>query len=392
MEKNISLKLQPSIIEVYESALVNNLDFIRDRIGGGVTISSVIKGNAYGHGIDTFLPMAERCGISHFSVFSSDEAATALRAKTMPETHLMIMGWVPEDALDWVIDHDISFYVFDFERLKRAREVAAGTGKRALVHLQLETGMNRIGFEDDLYERMARYLTRHRDHLKVEGLCTHFAGAESVANFLRIQEQKKRFEKAADYFRGQFPDITYIHAASSAALLAYPDTIYSMVRVGIAQYGYWPSREVYMLLKKEDRQRGKDPLIQLLRWKSSVMSVKEVEEGEYVGYGNMYMTNRREQIATVPIGYSHGFGRNLSNSGFVLVRGERAKVTGIVNMNMMTVDVTDINGVKKGDEVVIIGKQGDQEITLSSFGEISNNLNYEVLTRLPQNLPRLILQ
>jgi len=118
------------------------------------------------------------------------------------------------------------------------------------------------------------------------------------------------------------------------------------------------------------------------------MSTKWVEEGEFIGYGNVFLTSRKIRIATVPIGYTHGFGRNLTNVGYVLINGERARVVGIVNMNMLTVEITDMPDAKKGDEVVMIGKQDGQEITVASFGEMSNNLNYEVLTRLPAGIPR----
>jgi len=391
MENTIDLKLQPSCIEISESALNRNLNFIRERVGEEVKISSVIKGNAYGHGIGTFLPMAEKCGISHFSVFSADEAHKALRARTNPDTHVMIMGLIADEAIDWAIENEVSFYVFEMGRLECAAETARKIGKKARIHLQLETGMNRIGFKEESYDEVIRFLHNHTNDFHIEGVCTHFAGAESVANYVRIQQQKRRFENAIEIFREEFPDMTYVHAANSAAMLGYPDTIYDMVRIGIAQYGFWPSREVYMLLKKEDRQKGTDPLERILRWTSRVMSVKEVEEGEFVGYGNIHMTNRKEKISTVPIGYAHGFGRNLTNTGFVLIRGERAKVVGLVNMNMLTVDVTDIEGVQKGDEVVIVGIQGDREITVAAFGELSNNLNYEVLVRLPADLPRLVV-
>jgi alanine racemase len=129
-----------------------------------------------------------------------------------------------------------------------------------------------------------------------------------------------------------------------------------------------------------------------MEWKSVVMSTKNVEAGEFIGYGNTYQTSRKQKIATVPIGYSHGFGRNLTNAGIVLIRGRRAGVAGLVNMNLLTIDVTDIPDVKKGDEVVIIGKQGDQEMTVSSFSEMTNFLNYEVLVRIPSQLPRHLVE
>ncbi len=392
MEQRSDLSFYPSVIELSKPALKSNLQFLRQRAGKEATISSVIKGNAYGHGIEPFLPLAEECGVRHFAVFSADEAVKAVRAKCRPETHIMIMGDIVDEALEWAIENDISFYIFETGRLKKATEAAERVGRKARVHLQLETGMHRTGFEPEEHEEVISFINSNGNHIQVDGICTHFAGAESVANYVRITEQKRRFKNAVEEFReGLDREIPYIHAASSAALLGYPDTIYNMVRTGIAQYGFWPSRETYMLLKREDRRGGEDPLSRVLRWSSHVMSVKQVDEGEFVGYGNIYLTNRASRIATVPIGYSHGFGRNLTNTGFVLIRGERAPVAGLVNMNMLTVDVTDIPGVERGDEVVLIGRQGDREITLASFGELSNNLNYEVLVRLPMDTPRKVV-
>jgi len=391
MERKIDLKLQPSFIELSQKALANNLDFLREKAGPGVQISSVIKGNAYGHGIRTFLPMAEACGISHFSVFSADEAERALNAKTKSDTHIMIMGMISDSGLAWAIENDISFYVFDQERLKAAMKAAKKTGKYARIHLQLETGMNRVGFEERLFDKVIRYVKSQRSYLQIEGICTHFAGAESVENYERIKNQRERFRKAVKKFRSELEQPLVIHAASSAALLTYPDTIYNMVRAGIVQYGFWPSREVYMHLQKNDRKQGVDPLTRVMCWKSSIMSLKTVSPGEFIGYGKMYQTNREEMIATVPIGYKHGFGRNLTNTGYVLIRGERSRVVGLVNMNMLTIHVTDLPEVRRGDEVVIIGKQNNSEITVASFGEMSNDLNYEVLTRLPAELPRLVV-
>jgi len=146
-----------------------------------------------------------------------------------------------------------------------------------------------------------------------------------------------------------------------------------------------------MHILKQDNSFTKDPLIRVLNWKSEIMSTKWVGEGEFIGYGNVFMTSHKMRIATIPIGYSHGFGRNLTNAGYVLINGARARVVGLVNMNMLTVEITDMPEAKKGDEVVIIGKQNGQEITVASFGEMSNNLNYEVLTRLPAGIPREVL-
>lgn len=380
--------MRPSYIELDRSALENNFAFLKSNAKNGVRISSVIKGNAYGHGISNYLPMAEQCGIDHFSVFSADEAAGACKFRKHASTDIMIMGMIRNDELSWAIENGIEFYLFEEDRLEAAIEAASDIGKKARIHLQIETGMNRTGFEEPQWIEIFRRVKSQKENLDLKGICTHYAGAESVANYYRIQNQDQTFRRAVDVAKSIFKELPAIHASSSAGFLTYPEMHYDMVRIGIAQYGFWPSRETYMHVLKQNRTFTHDPLIRVLNWKSEIMSTKWVGEGEFIGYGNVFMTSRKMRIATVPIGYSHGFGRNLTNAGYVLIKGNRARVVGLVNMNMLTVEITDMPDAQKGDEVVIIGKQNGQEITVASFGEMSNNLNYEVLTRLPAGIPR----
>ncbi|PAU93543.1 alanine racemase [Aliifodinibius salipaludis] len=390
----MSNELYPSWIELSKQAFEKNISFLKDYIGKDVVFSSVIKGNAYGHGIGHFVPMAEECGVRHFSVFSSDEARQAARASTEEDTHIMIMGMINNGALGWAIERNISFFIFELDRLKFAVKEAQRIGKPARIHLHLETGMNRVGLEKDQFEEAVDIIRNNHKHLQIDGICTHYAGAESVGNYVRIQKQIENFKEYSSWFEDQGIEARHRHTACSASALNYPETIMDIVRFGIAQYGFWPNRETYMnFVKKypDINKEHKDPLERVLSWKSHVMSTKEVPAGEFVGYGNTYLTGRDETIATVPIGYSHGFGRNLTNVGIVLINGKRAPVAGLVNMNLLTVDVTDIPNVKKGDEVVIIGHQGEQEITVSSFSEMRNNMNYEVLVQIPSRIPRSIV-
>lgn len=384
----------PSHIELNEAAFKQNISFLRDYIGKDVVFSSVIKGNAYGHGIEYFVPMAEDCGVRHFSVFSSDEARKAQRASSHSSTHIMIMGMISNEVIAWTIEHEVSFFIFELDRLKAAIEEARRLSKPARIHLHLETGMNRLGLAPEQFEDAVQMLKENHKYLKVDGLCTHYAGAESVGNYVRIKKQMENFDEYCSWFKEEGIEAKQIHSACSASALNYPDTIMDMVRIGIAQYGFWPNRETYMNFVKRHpdvNEKHEDPLKRVISWKSKVMSTKKVPAGEFVGYGNTYLTSRDQQIATVPIGYSHGFGRNLTNVGIVLINGERAPVAGLVNMNLLTVDITDIPNVQKGDEVVIIGKQGDQEMTVSSFSEMRNFMNYEVLVQIPSTLPRYIV-
>ena len=387
-------ELYPSWIELSTSAFEKNFKFLKDYIGDDVIFSSVIKGNAYGHGIEHFVPMAERCGVRHFSVFSSDEARQACRACNNPESHVMIMGMISNKAVGWAIENDVSFFIFELDRLKVAASEARRIGKPARIHLHLETGMNRLGLEPEKFGDAVAIIKKHNKHLQVDGLCTHYAGAESVGNYVRIQDQIKNFKEYTSWFNDHGIEARLQHTACSASTLNYPDTIMDLVRIGISQYGFWPNRETYMNFVKKHpdiSKKHKDPLERVMSWKSRVMSIKKVEAGEFVGYGNVYLTNRDEMIASIPIGYSHGFARNLTNVGIVLINGQRAPVAGLVNMNVLTVDVTDIPNVNKGDEVVIIGKQGEQEMTVSSFSNMRDNLNYEVLVQIPPSVPREIV-
>jgi alanine racemase len=380
-----------SYIELHEDSLRKNIKYLKKRIGKNVKFCSVIKGNAYGHGLAKFIHIAEKCGVDYFAVSDAFEAEETLQAKKNT-SHLMIMSYIDDHDILWAVENDISFYVFDPGRLEAGINAAKQIRKKAKIHIELETGFNRTGFEKDYFDDVIDTIKKNSEYLEVMGLCAHYAGAESISNFVRINDQKEKFIKYSEIFKANSILPKYYHTASSAATLTYPDTIMDLVRVGIAQYGFWPSKEtrIYNLLN-EDNKFVRDPLHRILSWKSRIMSIKNLSTGQFAGYGNIYMATRNERIAIVPVGYSHGFSRSLSNVGHVLIRNRKANVVGKVNMNMMLVDVTDIQNASIGDEVVMIGKQGKHTITVSSFSDLSKSINYETLTRLPKIIPRRIV-
>ena len=303
----------------------------------------------------------------------------------------MIMGMIENHSLPWIIQNDIGFYIFELDRLHAAILEAKKLKKKAKIHIEVETGFHRTGFEWHELETLFNILSVNFEHLEFCGLCTHYAGAESINNYVRIQEQIKNYREFKNWFTEKGITFKHYHTACSAASLSYPETIMDMVRIGIAQYGFWPSQETYMSKFKQLDPKKKNPLKRLITWKSQIMSTKEVDMGDFIGYGNAFMANRPMRIALVPIGYSHGFSRILSNGGRVLIQGKTMPVVGTVTMNSIAVDITDLNRAKKGDEVVIIGKQKKNEITVASFGESIHQINYELLTRLPQDIPRRII-
>lgn len=384
-----------SYIELSKAALSKNIRFLKNKFGPNVLFSSVVKSNAYGHKIETFVPLAEESGIRHFSAFSAEEALRIHNSRQNSDSDIMIMGDVDNDALEWAIENNISFYIFNFDSIVQAEKIARRLGLPARVHVELETGLNRTGLNGDLLEKVVAFVLNNSTGLRIEGICTHLAGAESIANYKRITDQINLFRNQCSLIQQAGLKTGLHHTAASAAALTYPETRMDMVRIGIAQYGFWPSKETEMqyILRDGDQPRNRytDPLRRVLRWKSRIMNLKYVKQGEFVGYGTSYQTMKQQTIAAVPVGYFHGYRRSLSNLGKVLIHGRRVSVVGNVNMNMLLVNVTELTNPEIGDEVVIIGKQKRSQITVSSFSDMSNLLNYEALVRLPSEIPRIVV-
>lgn len=379
----------PSYIEISKSAIKNNITFLRELYGDGIRISSVVKANAYGHGIAQFVPVVESCGIDHFSVFSIDEAQ-AVRKALKNHADIMIMGWIHPSDIEYAIKQHFEIYVFEPETLETAVKLARKFEQPAIVHLEIETGMNRTGLTNIELRHLLKIISDNPDYIHIRGVCTHYAGAESISNYVRIQQQIKQFNRTYKWLakRSIVPDM--IHTACSAASIAYPKTHMDMVRIGILQYGFWPSPETFIHYTS-GKLHKQDPLQRVISWKSRVMSLKSVKAGEFVSYGTTYLAKGDINIAIIPTGYSHGYSRDLSNQGRVLINGHRVGVVGMVNMNMLIVDVTGIEGIEIGNEVVIVGRQDENEITVASFIEFSDQMNYELLARLPQNIPRYVV-
>jgi alanine racemase len=377
-------------IELDKNALLQNIQYLKKRIGRAKFVS-VIKGNAYGHGIEDYLPLAEECGVDTFAVSDTSEADRAYHVKNAA-THLIIMNMIDNADLKEIIEYEISFFIYNFHRLEKTIEVAKKINKKAKIHIELETGLNRTGFQESEIDKVVEIISKSREHLDIIGVCTHFAGADSIANYYRIKKQKEVFHKLATKLNKRGITPKYYHSACSAAALTYSDTLMDMVRFGIAQYGFWPSVETRMHnMLSDDKHFTTDPLKRILSWKSSVSSIKSVKAGEFIGYGNNFLSTTDLKVAVIPVGYYHGYSRNLSNLGHVLIRGQKAPVLGLVNMNAIMTDVTLIPGVSIEDEVVIIGTQKDRTISVSSFSDFASYVNYEMLVRLPYEIPRYIV-
>jgi alanine racemase len=380
-----------SRIELSQSSLKSNLNFLRKQIGPDVRLSLVVKANAYGHGIHQYVPMAEKCGIDHFSVASSFEAEEVLSV-CKPTTRIMIMGILYDEDIPWAVEHGVEFYVFNYDRMPLVLESAQQMGKKARIHLEVETGANRTGLIKRSLYRCLDLMKKNPEHFEFEGLCTHFGGAENFSNDFKIQEQFRRFKECYKICKKKQFLPNLCHVASSAAALSFPESRMDMVRVGVSQYGFWPSPDIYYHHLNKTGKNSEKALRRIFTWKTDVMDVRRVPAGEFVGYGTAYQAKEEIIIAVLPLGYSNGYPRGMSNRGYVLIKGRKAPIVGLINMNLFMVNVTHIPGVDVGEEVVLIGRQGNSQVNVGSFTERTNLLNQEMMSRLPSAIPRRVVR
>jgi alanine racemase len=378
-----------SIITLNEKALQKNLAFLKKKMGSKVVISAVVKSNAYGHGIEQIVPLFEKYGINHYAVFSFSEAIRVYKSLSKPR-EIMILGWISNENMATVIKKEIEFFIFNIERLQIALAWSKKLNIKANIHLEAETGMNRSGLNTTDLNTAVSIIKENEKHFNVVGFCTHLAGAESISNHQRIQKQLKNYQKMLLILEKNGIIPKYRHVANSAASFIYPKARMDLVRIGIMLYGFWSSIEVFIQYIN-NKPKKNDPLERILGWKSQIMSVKEVKSGEFVSYGISYLAQTTIKTALIPIGYSSGYSRSLSNKGMVLISGLRCAVIGVVNMNMIIADISNVPEAKVGDEVIIIGKQGNLEIKVSAFSDISDQLNYEVLAHLSETIKRIVI-
>jgi alanine racemase len=373
-----------SWIEVDREAIAHNLRQFAALLPTQTKLMAVVKGEAYGHGMLEVAKTAVRAGADWLGVFHLGEAA-ALR-KAGIEAPLLVLGYVPLSDFEEAVSLDASVTVSSLETLDAAARAGRKVGKKARLHLKLETGTHRLGLEGEhLREAAARI--RADEWLMVEGAHTHFANIEDTTEHDFARAQLERFRARLGELRAAGLEVPFPHTACSAATILFPETYFSLVRVGIGMYGLWPSKETYL----SAFSRGKDP-IQLkpaMTWKTRVIQVKEIPSGAYVGYGLTYRTTRPTLLAILPIGYANGYDRQLSNRAHVLIGGVRAPVRGRVCMNLCMVDVTDLPAVHLEDEVVILGRSQDEQISAEQIASWAQTINYEVVTRADPTAPRV---
>ena len=378
---------EPSVqwIEVDAAALGHNLRLFSDILPSETALLAVVKANAYGHGLPEVAPLASRVA-QWLGVHSASEARQLRRLGV--QGPILVMGFVPNSDL-FDLDKDIHILVSSVEALEWVKEYRERTRVALPIHIKVDIGTKRQGIPS--HELPAFISSLRESGVDVVGIASHFANIEDTIEHDFARLQLERFHSALDVVKkvmGALPP--HIHASCSAAALLFRDTDFTLSRVGISMYGHWPSRETRLSWSLDHRNGGLE-LQPVLSWKAMVGQIQTVERDESVGYGRTWTASRASQLAVIPVGYADGYSRSLGNRSRVLIRGRSAKVVGRVCMNILMADVTDIPGVSIGDEVVLIGRQGDERIEVEELASLSETINYEFLARLSPTIPRTVV-
>ncbi len=374
-------------LEISKSALVHNLKQFRKIIGPKIKLMAVVKSNAYGHGIAESAKIFEKNGADYLGVANLDEALY-LRKIGIKKPILVLTFWNIGDIGGQIraIYENIEFVVYTYPQAKILSKISQKIKKIVRIHLKIDTGTSRIGVLPKDALNFALKCLKFPG-LIIRGIFTHFAKSEAKDQAF-TNKQTEKLLKIKEELRQvpSFPKNTLFHAGCTASTLNNPATFFDMVRIGIGLYGLWPSEETRKLSAYKGISLKLRPA---LTWKTKIIQVKELPAGTPIGYDCTYRCRQKTKIAVLPVGYWDGYDRKLSNSGEVLIRGRRAPVRGRVCMNIIMVDVTKIPEVKINDEVVLIGKQGNEEIIAEELAEKIGTINYEVVTRINPLLPRI---
>jgi alanine racemase len=358
-------------IEIELSAIEKNVELIRKKTG--VRVMAVVKANAYGHGTVPVARASLQGGATWLGVARTEEALNLREAGL--DCPILVLGYSPAGKVSEAIIHNVSLTLWSGEQLKHMSSSAVKVGKQAKLHLKVDTGMSRLGVQPNETLAIAEEINKSPGVI-FEGIFTHFARAD--------EEDPSATENQGQKFRNVLKSLTtsginppLVHAANSAAALSQPSSYFNMVRPGIAIYGLEPSK----------KRRLPEEFQAALMWKSVLSQVKTLPPGRGISYGHEYVTRGIERLGTVPVGYADGFRRVRGNQ--VLIGGKHIPVVGRVCMDQISVQLDEVPSAQEGDEVVIIGPQGDVKITAEQVAELWGTINYEVVCGIGARVPRI---
>lgn len=364
--------------EINLDAMCSNVSQALERMKPA-KLMAIIKTDAYGHGAVRSAKALDEIGVYAFGVATPGEALELRRAEI--KNPILILGYVFEEYFDRMIENDIDLALFDLNTAKLLNSHAEKLGKKARVHIKADTGMGRIGFQpcDESAEIIKEIAALN--NIEIDGMFTHFACADSKDK-ASVNRQIERFTNFVAKVKSEGVSLPIVHCYNSASIVDFDKPLFDMVRCGIITYGLEPSDEV---------SKTNIKLQKVMSIKSHVAYVKKVGAGFTVSYGSTYVTDKETEIATIPVGYGDGYPRTLSNRGMVLIGGHFAKIIGRVCMDQFMVDVTGL-GVSRGDEVILMGSDGENSITAEEIGDLSGRFNYELVCDINKRVPRVYIK
>ena len=361
-------------------AVASNMRSMRDNLPASTLIMGSVKADGYGHGS---VPVAKTIEpyVFGYAVATIDEGII-LRRHGINKT-ILILGVTHESRYEDLLRYDIRTAMFQYEKAKKLSDLALKQGKKAVVHLALDTGMSRIGMKADREHAKEAAAIAALEGIEVEGLFTHFARADETDKSA-YEEQYRRYKEFLGYLEELGVKIPIRHCSNSAGIIESLESNHmEMVRAGIAIYGMYPSDEV-------DHNSVK--LTPAMEIKSCITYIKEIEAGTAVSYGGTFVADHTMKVATIPVGYGDGYVRSLSGKGDVLIHGKRAAILGRICMDQFMVDVTDIPDVQEDDEVTLLGSDGAECITMEELAEKSGGFHYEMICDIGKRIPRVYLK
>ena len=363
---------------ISKEAIRHNFENIRRLVPDGVKIMPVIKADGYGHGANVFADVLE--DISDYFAVAIIEEALELRNHGV-KIPIMLLGYTNPVYFETAIENDITVTILTFEDALKMSETAQKVGKTAKIHIPVDTGMSRIGFAPD--EKGADEVLKiaSLDNLLLEGVFTHFATSDETNKEFTVLQAKRFGEfKGLLSLRGVKPAI--FHCANSGAIMQHSEYSFDMMRAGIILYGLYPSDEV---------DKSVLDLTPVMELRSHIAFVKTIKKGDTVSYGRTFTAEKDMKIATIPVGYADGYPRLLSNKGRVIINGNYAPITGRVCMDQFMVDVSHIDGVQAGDEVILIGQQNGICVSADEIAKLTGTINYEVTCNISKRVPREVV-
>ncbi len=370
-------------VEINKNNLLHNLEQFKKLVGDNVKIMGVVKANAYGHGlIEVADVISEK--VDWFGVDSLSEALK-LREIGLKKP-ILVLGYTELKDLKEAVKNNISLTVYNKETIEKLGKIPIhNPNLNPKIHIKIETGTARQGVLENEILEFIKFVKQYPS-IEIQGISTHYANIEDTTDSSFAKAQLEIFSRVAEILKKE--GVTPLrHTACSAATILFPETRFEMVRLGISMYGIWSSKETKAVAKNKNLELDLKPA---LTWKTIIAQIKNLPAGTPVGYGLTERVSRDSKIAILPIGYYDGYDRKLSSIGNVLIRGKRCKVLGRVCMNMIIVDVTDLQKVELEDEVVLLGRQGKEEISAEDLAQKIGTINYEVVTRINPLILRIL--